>query len=64
MDDVPAPPQPPRKSKREGIPLVVDLDKHKRLKHVAKLKKIPYQTLLKQFVSERLYEEEKRLSII
>lgn len=36
----------------------------KRLKHVAALKRVPYQTLLKQFVGERLYEEEKRLGVV
>jgi hypothetical protein len=64
MDDVPAPPQPPRKPKREGIPLKLDLDMHKRLKKIAKLKKIPYQTMLKQFISEKLYEAEKGLGVI
>ncbi|WP_293910949.1 hypothetical protein [Deinococcus sp.] len=64
MDDVPAPPQPPRKPKREGIPLVLDLDIHKRLKKIAKLKKISHQTMLKQFVGEKLYEAEKGLGVI
>ncbi|GAA5533704.1 CopG family antitoxin [Deinococcus aluminii] len=44
--------------------LRLDEDMEKRLKHVAALKKVPYQTLLKQFVAERLYEEEKRLGLV
>ncbi|WP_164473366.1 hypothetical protein [Deinococcus psychrotolerans] len=44
--------------------LRLDTDTETRLKHVARLKQMPYQTLLKQFVSERLYEEEKRLGVI
>lgn len=44
--------------------LRLDEDMEKRLKHVAALKKVPYQTLFKQFVAERLYEEEKRLGVI
>ncbi len=41
-----------------------DLDTLARLRSLAKKKGIGYQTLLKQFVSERLYEEEKRERII
>lgn len=35
-----------------------------RLKELARIKGTSYQTLLKQFVLERLYEEEKREGII
>lgn len=36
----------------------------RRLKTLAALRNIGYQTLLKEFVVERLYEEEKRAGII
>jgi predicted DNA binding CopG/RHH family protein len=47
-------------------PIALRLDRFtlKRLKAVAALRGTPYQTLLKQFVVERLYEEEKRAGII
>ena len=41
-----------------------DLDTLNRLRKVAKKKGVGYQTLLKQFVTERLYEEEKREGLI
>ena len=44
--------------------LRLDGDIERRLRHVAELKQLPYQTLLKQFVSERLYEEEKRHHVV
>ena len=46
------------------ISLKLERDTKERLERVAKAKNIPYQTLLKSFVSERLYEEEKRLGIL
>ena len=46
------------------ISLKLERDTKERLETVAKAKNIPYQTLLKSFVSERLYEEEKRLGIV
>lgn len=58
-------PRQPRQPKDTHITtLRLDSDMEQRLKHVAALKKIPYQTLLKQFVGERLYEEEKRLGVV
>lgn len=58
-------PRQPRQPKATFMTtLRLDTDTETRLKHVAKLKQMPYQTLLKQFVSERLYEEEKRLGVI
>lgn len=58
----------PRQSRQPKATFVTSLrldeDMERRLKHVAELKKVPYQTLLKQFVGERLYEEEKRLGIV
>jgi hypothetical protein len=46
------------------ISLKLERDTKRRLELVAKAKGIPYQTLLKSFVTERLYEEEKRLNIL
>jgi hypothetical protein len=47
-------------------PIAIRFDQFtlKRLKALAKLRNTGYQTLLKQFVVERLYEEEKREGII
>jgi predicted DNA binding CopG/RHH family protein len=50
------------KSKLISLRLERDLDK--RLRNLAKQKGTSYQTLLKEFVLERVYEEEKRLGII
>ncbi len=38
-----------------------DLERYKRM---AKIKGVGYQTLIKQFASERLYEEEKREGLV
>jgi predicted DNA binding CopG/RHH family protein len=47
-------------------PIAIRFDQFtlKRLKALAALHNIGYQTLLKEFVVERLYEEEKRAGII
>ena len=47
-------------------PIAIRFDQFtlKRLKTLAALHNKGYQTLLKEFVSERLYEEEKRAGII
>lgn len=47
-------------------PIAIRLDRFtlKRLKALAALRNTGYQTLLKQFVVERLYEEEKREGIV
>jgi hypothetical protein len=47
-------------------PIALRLDRFTvtRLKAIAALRGTGYQTLLKQFVVERLYEEEKRVGII
>jgi predicted DNA binding CopG/RHH family protein len=47
-------------------PIAIRFDQFtlKRLKTLAALHNIGYQTLLKEFVVERLYEEEKREGII
>jgi hypothetical protein len=41
-----------------------NLDTLNRLRKVAKKKGVGYQTLLKQFVNERLYEEEQREGLV
>lgn len=41
------------------ISIVFENDTLKRLKRIARAREMGYQTLLKTFVSERLYEEEK-----
>ncbi len=61
-DDPELPPVRPRKSLSTSIRL--DADVLKRLKVLAQKKGKGYQTLLKEFVLERLYEEEKREGII
>jgi len=47
-------------------PIAIRFDQFtlKRLKALAALRNTGYQTLLKEFVVERLYEEEKRAGII
>jgi hypothetical protein len=47
-------------------PVAIRLDRFtlRRLKALAALRNTGYQTLLKQFVVERLYEEERRAGII
>lgn len=58
-------PENERPSPRGGrtLPVSVRFDPHtlNRLKGLAGYRDIGYQTLLKQFVAERLYEEEKKL---
>lgn len=44
----------------QSITLRLETDTLKRLKSLADQKRMGYQTLLKSFVLERLYEEEKR----
>lgn len=51
---------PPTRARTKPISLRFDDDVLQRLKAVAETKHKGYQTLLKEFVTERLYEEEKR----
>ena len=51
---------PARRSDSKRISLVLEQDTLIRLKKLAHKKGMGYQTLLKSFVGERLYEEEKR----
>ena len=52
--------------KGRTIPVAIRFDRFtlRRLKALAALRNTGYQTLLKEFVIERLYEEEKRVGII
>lgn len=52
------------RSGTEQTNIKLEIETKERLKRVAKAKGMPYQTLLKAFVLERLYEEEKRLGIV
>jgi predicted DNA binding CopG/RHH family protein len=63
-EEVPAEERPQRSEK--AVPISVRFDAHTldRLKTLADHRGIGYQTLLKQFVGERLYEEEKREGLI
>ena len=61
--DIPAPPTRERK-RSTSTSLRLDEDTLKRLRHLARKKGKGYQTLLKEFVVERLYEEEKREGVV
>ncbi len=58
------PPARPRTGRTTPIAVRFDEDVLRRLKQLAEHKHKGYQTLLKEFVSERLYEEEKREGIL
>lgn len=53
-----------RPGRTNPIALRIDDFTLERLKALAKLRNTRYQTLLKQFVVERLYEEERRAGIL
>ena len=55
-------PRPAKKSNPTSLRLSADLER--RLRHLAALKGTSYQTLMKEFVLERVYEEEKRLGVV
>lgn len=59
-------PKRPRSSSAKSNPTSLRLgtELERRLRHLAQLKGTSYQTLLKEFVLERVYEEEKRLNVI
>lgn len=52
---------PRRRTDAKTITIRMDADTLERLQELAEKKHKGYQTLLKQFVIERLYEEEKKL---
>ena len=58
------PPAQSRTARTRPIAVRFDEDVLERLKQLAEHKHKGYQTLLKEFVSERLYEEEKREGIL
>lgn len=60
----PARPRPERPAKSNPTSLRLGVDLERRLRHLAELKGTTYQTLMKEFVLERVYEEEKRLKIV
>jgi uncharacterized protein (DUF4415 family) len=62
-DDV-FPPARPRSSVKRPISLRLDEDTLTRLKRLATKKRTNYQTLAKNFINERLYEEEKREGLV
>lgn len=51
---------PPIRTEAKTITVRIDIDTLNRLQALARQKHKGYQTLLKQFVTERLYEEEKK----
>jgi hypothetical protein len=53
-----------RPGRTTSVSLRLDRFTLERLKALATLRKTGYQTLLKEFVVERLYEEEKRAGIV
>lgn len=55
---------PPPHPRTTPVAIRFDPDTLARLKAIAKKRHKGYQTLLKEFVAERLYEEEKREGII
>ncbi len=55
---------PPPRPRTRPISLRLDDDVLRRLKDMARKKHKGYQTLLKEFVVERLYEEEKREGVL
>jgi len=63
-DDTDDPLLPPVRARTRPVSFRFDDDTLARLKTVARKKHTGYQTLAKQFVLERLYEEEKREGII
>ena len=64
-DQLPAVPEEELPGPRtKPVPVRFDTDVLRRLKALAAKRHTGYQTLLKQFVVERLYEEEKREGLV
>lgn len=55
---------PPPRPRAKPVAIRFDADTLTRLKVIARKKHKRYQTLLKEFVTERLYEEEKREGLV
>lgn len=64
MGPIPEGVLPPPRPRTKPISLRFDKDVLGRLKEMAKVKHKGYQTMLKEFVLERLYEEEKREGLL
>jgi hypothetical protein len=64
MEPIPEGELPPPRPRTKPISLRFDKDVLERLKEMAKVKHKGYQTMLKEFVLERLYEEEKREGLL
>jgi predicted DNA binding CopG/RHH family protein len=63
-EPIPADELPPPRPRSRTITLRIESDTLARLKSIAEYKGMGYQTLLKDFLVERLYEEEKRAGIV
>ena len=55
---------PPPRQRTRPVSLRLDETTLSRAKKLAELRHIGYQTLLKEFIVERLYEEEKRNGLV
>lgn len=55
---------PPPRPRTRPVSVRLDEDVLRRLKAVAESKHKGYQTMLKEFIAERLYEEEKREGLL
>ncbi len=64
MGPVPEGEFPPPRPRTRPVSIRLDEDLLRRLKALARRKGKGYQTLLKEFVLERLYEEEKREGMV
>ncbi len=57
-------PTPRKRTMYSSVNLPIEVDTLNRLKIIAKHKDINYKVLIKSFLAERLYEEEKRLHLL
>lgn len=64
LSDQPLPAARQHTVESKRISLTLEQDTLKRLKRLARKKGMGYQTLLKSFVGERLYEEERREGLL
>src|SRR5215217_7204041 len=64
MEPVPEDVLPPARPRTHPISLRLDSDVLERIRALAETKHKGYQTLMKEFVVERLYEEEKREGLL
>jgi uncharacterized protein (DUF4415 family) len=55
---------PPPRPRKQLLSVRIEDDLVNRLKALAAVKGVGYQTLLRQFVADRVYEEEKREGIL